>query len=168
MATPFDGSWLTTWPPASAVNGVHGYVTGLRRALEPGRIRRALAVCRDTGDSDGEASALNNLGYCCRELGRLAEAREYCLRALAVARAAGDRWGEAIALNNLGEVLRDLGRYPPAVACLRRGLAVCAAIGDRWGEAWSRYDLGQTYHDLGRAVPAVRHYQRADGTPRDR
>ena len=71
--------------------------------------RESLAIKREIGDRQGEATSLNNLGIIAETRGDLAEAERLHRESLAIKREIGDRQGEASSLNNLGIIAETRG-----------------------------------------------------------
>lgn len=64
---------------------------------------RSLAICREIGDKDGEAIALNNLGELAVVRGEFNQAISYCQQVLKIALDLGDEWTIIIVYDILGE-----------------------------------------------------------------
>jgi tetratricopeptide (TPR) repeat protein len=122
---------------------------------------QSLAIDREIGDREGEATSLGNLGNAYRSLGRYQEAIAFQKQSLAIKREIGDRDGEASSLNNLGNACNSLGRYQDAIAFYEQSLAIKRDIGERGGEATSLNGLGNAYDSLGRYEEAIDYYQQA-------
>jgi tetratricopeptide (TPR) repeat protein len=103
---------------------------------------RALETFRKSGDRQGEAASLGNLGLIARRRGDLAEAERLQRESLAIEREIGNRQGEAASLINLGEIARHRGDLAEAERLQRESLAIKREIGDRQGEADSLINLG--------------------------
>jgi tetratricopeptide (TPR) repeat protein/transcriptional regulator with XRE-family HTH domain len=123
-----------------------------------GSARRA---ARDTGDQDGEASALKALGLIDMRQGRCPQAVSYLQQALDLYRQVGDRFGEASALNDLGGVDWRQARYPQAASYLRQALDLYRQIGDRFGEARTLGNLGVVDERQGRYPLAATGHRQA-------
>ncbi len=63
----------------------------------------SLAICREIGDKDGEAIALNNLGELAVVCGEFNQAISYCQQALKIALDLGEEWTNIIVYDILGE-----------------------------------------------------------------
>ena len=122
---------------------------------------QALAIARETGDREGEAIDLSNLGNCYADLGQIPRAIELYEQALAIARETGDREGEATCLGNLANSYSDLGQIPRAIDLYEQALAIAREIGDRAGEASHLGNLGNRYAELGQTARAIELYEQA-------
>jgi tetratricopeptide (TPR) repeat protein len=103
---------------------------------------RALETFRKSGDRQGEAASLGNLGLIAQTRGDLAEAERLQRDSLAIKREIGDRQGEAASLGNLGNIAETRGDLAEAERLQRESLAIKREIGDRQGEADSLINLG--------------------------
>jgi tetratricopeptide (TPR) repeat protein len=120
---------------------------------------QALAIARETGDRDGEATALGNLANGYADLGQIPRSVELYEQALAIARETGDRQGEATHLGNLAGSYADLGQIPRAIDLYEQALAIDREIGNRAGEAIDLGNLGNRYGDLGQTGRATGLYE---------
>jgi tetratricopeptide (TPR) repeat protein len=91
---------------------------------------QALAVFRDIGDRDGEASVMDELGAVYQDLGRHEEAGRHHAHALDLAVATRDRSGEARALNHLGQLARSRGRPHEALTQHLAALSIATELGE--------------------------------------
>jgi DNA-binding SARP family transcriptional activator len=123
----------------------------------------ALASARRTGNRQGEAWVLNNLGEALVAT-YSTEGISYLEQALAVRREIGDRKGEAQAANNLADAYQRLGRTAEAPDVLRRALDLNREVGNRYGEGIALGNLGSVLLDLGRAEEAIDYLQQARRT----
>ncbi|MYS86839.1 tetratricopeptide repeat protein [Streptomyces sp. SID5474] len=136
--------------------------------LTAGRI--GLEAARRLGDRRAEASLLENLGFGCTKINRLAEGLDRHRDALAIRRELRDREGEATSLNALGLVHLRNRDFDLAEARLERAAEVFAELGeDHWqnvaitNRALVRYQAGRLTEaaaDLDRVLPA--HRRRGD------
>ncbi|MFG1625394.1 BTAD domain-containing putative transcriptional regulator [Kribbella sp. NPDC049227] len=108
-----------------------------------------------SGDQEGEAQTLEDLGVLCGQVGRLAEAVRHTKRALELWRETGNHIGEAGCLTGLGITYRQLGQLDEAVACLREGLAINLRIGHVPGEASALNHLGLALQSAGCCDEAI-------------
>jgi DNA-binding SARP family transcriptional activator/Flp pilus assembly protein TadD len=122
---------------------------------------KALAIHQETGDRQGEARALNNLGLTFGMRGQFEESLSYLMRGLACSREIGDRYLESIALQNTGDCMRGLRRYDDAISYFQRALAIFRASGDTFGQASALHSIGDLYLDLGQHDDAARCYRQA-------
>ncbi len=114
-----------------------------------------------TGDRQGEAISLDNLGLAYRSLGQSQQAIDFHEQSLAIDREIGDRQGEATSLNNLGLAYRSLGQSQQAIDFYEQSLAIDREIGDRSGEGGSLCNLGNAYDSLGQFQQAIHFYEQA-------
>lgn len=133
-----------------------GYLKQARRYYE-----QALSIDRETGDREGQASILSNLGKVELRLDRPEQARSYYNEALAVARKVGNQRIEASARVNLGELATIEGLYDQAHDLLVEALAILRAIGDPNGEATTLNRLGEWAEHVGNYDDAERYYYQA-------
>lgn len=131
----------------------------LREALD--KLRKALAICREACDRQGEGATLTSLGQLHKESGELLEALEHHRQALAICRELHDRQGEGTTLNNLGEVLLRLGRLQEALEHCRQALVIRREVRDRQGEGTTLNNLGTACYGLGRLEEALEYYRQA-------
>ncbi len=155
------------WPRSRAATGrpslAHGRYEEARAHFE-----RRLAIAREIGDRQGEASATGNLGIVFWIPRPLRGGAAHYERCLAIAREIGDREGEASATGNLGIVFRDLGRYEEAQAHYERHSRSPARSGTA-GRGRRHGNLGNVFWTLGRYEEARAHYERRLAIcPRDR
>jgi tetratricopeptide (TPR) repeat protein len=119
-----------------------------------------LASARQTGDRQGEAWMLNNLGmaYGVQRMGECVACFE---RALALFRELGDSRGEARAANNVANAYFDLRCFDQALAMAERALVVQRRTGRRFGEGIALGIIGGACRELGRHAEAIDHLQEA-------
>jgi tetratricopeptide (TPR) repeat protein len=96
-----------------------------------GQHKQAEAVAKQTGDGQGLAAALGNMGNVCHDKGELDEALSYLERALQIDREMGSRLGEANQLNNMGIVCWLRGEPDRAAELLNEALAIFEQMGAR-------------------------------------
>ncbi len=93
---------------------------------------RALAMMRTTGDRDGTAAILCNLGVGELMLGNVDRSIDRCEESLAIYRDLGSHLGMTNALGHLGRALVEAGRVADAIPLLREGLALGRDLGNTW------------------------------------
>jgi tetratricopeptide (TPR) repeat protein len=120
-----------------------------------------LAAARQSGDAQGQAWSLNDLGSAYHELARYAEAAQCYEEALRLVRQTGDRHDEGAVLNNLGEVYLELPRTDAAIQSFRQSLDVARQAGNRLVEATALDNLGEAYRRTGRARLAIGWHRKA-------
>ena len=111
-------------------------------------------LSRQTGDLQGEAWALNNLGVFAQRLGDLQAAGHAYEQALSLRRELGDRQGEAETLGNLGSLAHARRQPEEAQALFQQALAIRRELGDRQGEAVVLGNLGLLAAEQGRIEEA--------------
>jgi tetratricopeptide (TPR) repeat protein len=120
---------------------------------EPGqsakRFHCALESARQTGNLNGEAYALNNLGCAEMRLRHNGRAADLQARALAIFERFGDRTGQALTLEGLGTAHAHLGRLGQAIGCLEQALSIAREIGGRRTEPTALNSLGEVNHAAG-------------------
>jgi DNA-binding SARP family transcriptional activator/Tfp pilus assembly protein PilF len=123
----------------------------------------ALDSARQTGNRQGEAWLLNNLGDA---LGRKGDPAGigHLEQALEIAREIGDRIGEVRACNNLGDVLEALGREDEALEQLQRALDLCRKGGNRYQEGAALTNMGSVLIKLNRTGEAIDCLEQASRT----
>ena len=114
----------------------------------------ALAIQKQLGNKEGEATCYGNLGSVSEFLGEYGKAEEYQRKALAIRKEIGDKNGEAACYGNLGSVSKSLGEYGKAEEYQWKALAIRKEIGDREGEAGCYGNLGTVYLFLGEYAKA--------------
>jgi tetratricopeptide (TPR) repeat protein len=121
----------------------------------------SLAIKRDVGDRNGEATTLNNIGRVYDALGNRSEALDYFNHSLAIKRDVGDRNGEATTLNNIGLVYHVLGNRSEALDYFNLALPIFRDVGDRNGEAATLNNIGSVYDALGNRSEALNSFNLA-------
>jgi tetratricopeptide (TPR) repeat protein len=109
----------------------------------------SLAIKRELGDRQGEASTLGSLGILSRKTGRWDEAVSYYKQQLEICRELGDRPGESGVLNNLGVVYAKKGLWTEAIQCYEDSLKLEREMGDRLEEARTLGNLGDVFKETG-------------------
>jgi CHAT domain-containing protein/Tfp pilus assembly protein PilF len=132
---------------------------GPREAMP--QYERALALCREAGDQQGETTALRYIAVCYRRLGEFQTALERLETVLSRTRELGQRQAEAETLNNLGLVYWELGKYDRAIEHLKRSIAIAREVGDVRTQGASLNNLGLVYDEQGDYERSVQQYERA-------
>jgi tetratricopeptide (TPR) repeat protein len=104
-------------------------------------VQQSLRVCREIGDREGEAKALNVLSMLVSDQ----KAENYLRKALDICKDVGDRRGEGWTLHNLGRIYSNLGRKQEAEGYYARALHLRREVGDRRGQAWTLHNMGLLY-----------------------
>jgi non-specific serine/threonine protein kinase len=118
-------------------------------AREP--LEEALAVYRQMGNREAQATPLNVLADIARTLGDYSESRRLLEEVLVLRRETGHRPGEAALLNSLGNLATLQEDFAEARTCYEKGWAICQEIGDRALEGSILNGLGilaDAQHDL--------------------
>lgn len=116
---------------------------------------RALRAAQDSGDLDGQASALTCLGSTQWQTGAFQPAEDTLHRALALYRDLGNRQGQAGVLTELAMLHRLTGEYVRADQRLRQALALHRELGNRNGEAGCLAELGLVQRQKGQFTLAI-------------
>jgi CHAT domain-containing protein len=137
-----------------------GDLAGARRAFEA-----ALAGHRSSGNADGAAGVLHNLGAVAVELaGDHVEGARRVREALAIYRERGDDRGAAEELFTLGQFANRRGDYPAAVATLTEAAGMLSRMPPIPGidETMVRLELAQVQKSMGDIQGARRELARAE------
>ncbi|HYI58075.1 MAG TPA: tetratricopeptide repeat protein [Microlunatus sp.] len=140
-----DAERLHGWAAAAAVStddrartanmwGITAWSAGRLDEAEA-RLSTALTVYRATGDLDGEARVLVNLGGISRDRGDTDAALQYGYRSLELATRLGDRAGQSSAHTNLGVAHESREEHAEALEHHGRALRLAQELGDRFGAA---------------------------------
>ncbi len=116
---------------------------------------------QQTGDTNGEASAWNNLGGVLKELRRFDDTLHAVETARDLYQQTGDTNGEASAWNSLGIALKDLRRFDDALHAHQTARDLHQQTGDTNGEAIAWNNLGGALKDLRRFDDALHAHQTA-------
>jgi tetratricopeptide (TPR) repeat protein len=137
----------------------NGKLEDKRKSIE--KYREALDLCRRTGDREGEAEALHNMGWVYRTLGEMKEAQDSYNEALPIFQALGKHSRAAVTLNNIGRVYQSLGEMKKALDNYNEALPILQSAGDRRSEAMTLNNIGSVYQALGEAQKALDNYNEA-------
>ena len=124
-------------------------------------LEKSLAIKKEIGDRNGEATSYGNLGCVYGSLGEYKKARDHLEKSLAIQKEIGARNGEADSYGNLGNVYRAVGEYEKARDHIEKSLAIQKEIGDRNGEAASYGNLGNVYQSVGEYEKARDHFEKS-------
>jgi predicted ATPase/predicted negative regulator of RcsB-dependent stress response len=105
--------------------------------------QQGLALCRQSGDWEGYALALNSLGLIARDQGGYSQAKCYLQEALNVCEEQGFPWSQAGAASNLGHLVLLQGDLPRATELFHQALDLYIRLNDDWGKAGSLDFLGE-------------------------
>ena len=100
-----------------------------RTITAAGYMREALHLFRESGDRQGEAISMNNLGLIADIRGDYDEAERLYNESLAIKREIGNRQGEAASLDNLGRIARNRGDWDEAERLYRESVRIKNEIG---------------------------------------
>jgi len=120
-------------------------------------LQESMALAQQTGDQQGLARALYQLGDIAWFLGHYAEARERVTASLALQEAIGDREGMATSLFHLGTTAWKQGEYARAQTHYSASLALGQTLGDRNKIANAISALGQVALAVGQPALAEKH-----------
>lgn len=139
-----------------------GYLTTVGRYAEARQIGdAALTSYRESGDSQGEAQALRELGFLHWSAGDYSTALSYGRTALELHRRAASVEGEATALHNLAEIHRTLGSPQQALAQYEAALQLHWATQNQQRQGHSLYGMGHARRQLGQNDRALHAYEQA-------
>jgi len=124
-------------------------------------LHRALATCRQTGNPNIEAFALQSIGATCQRVERFEESTTYCMEALKIFRRTGDRFGLGIALGRLAYAYLRQEKLPNAIGFLRETIDNAREIDDHPTEAWAMEVLGTATYKAGQKDAAREIWQAA-------
>ncbi|MCA1617109.1 MAG: tetratricopeptide repeat protein, partial [Acidobacteria bacterium] len=102
----------------------------------------SLAIWRELGDKQGEATSLHSLGWVAWRQTDYATAHALSEEALTLHRELGNKLGMAHSLNNLGWVAHHRGDYAAAREFHEQSLAVRRELGDKRAVAFALTNLG--------------------------
>jgi DNA-binding SARP family transcriptional activator len=109
-----------------------------------GHAAQALEFYRSAGHP-GQATFLNDVGFCHARLGNFSEALPFCEQGLAAVRELGERNWEAAALDSLGYIHDGLGDHHLAIACYEDSIGIYHELGDRFNEADTLVSIGNSH-----------------------
>lgn len=120
-----------------------------------------LASARRSGERQGEALILTNLGLLYVKLNRFAESLRHSRLALLLLRQLDDHLVEGVAMTNMGLAYAGLRRFDEAVTCHQEALALHRKSRHRWGESWALTNLGIALAGLHRFGDAIEAHEQA-------
>ncbi|WP_180930131.1 tetratricopeptide repeat protein [Streptomyces sp. AJS327] len=121
----------------------------------------ALAGFRETGDTFGEAIALNNMAEANMKSGDREQAERFYKQALRISATLGLKSRLAIIQINYAKTLRLSGNHEAALKIYEEALPVLRSSGDLRSEAIARNGIGQVLHALDRSEEALAHHTAA-------
>ncbi|MEM9997844.1 MAG: tetratricopeptide repeat protein, partial [Bacteroidota bacterium] len=113
-------------------------------------------------DLEGEADALDELGYVMQQLGFPRLALAHWRKAAYLHRRSGVLTDVGYSLSATGSALWTLGQRDDAIAAHQQAIGVRSKTGDLPGEAYSWVQLGGLYGESGNPTAALDAYARAD------
>lgn len=120
-----------------------------------------LQINRESGNRQGEANTLANIGYIYTSKDKYEEAIRYFTMALQINIEIGGRQGEANQLLNLGSAHRLLGDRKEALEYCQQALRLHTKIYYKQGQANALSMIGNIYSDEGNYEEAARIHQEA-------
>jgi predicted ATPase/class 3 adenylate cyclase len=114
---------------------------------------RSLAIWRDLGNAEQQATQLNSLGIVQRHLGDMGAARSLLEEAIVINREIGSPQ-LAATLANLAQLESATGRYDRAIEALQEALTIDQRQGDLFGVAVDQHSLALTSLRAGRPEEA--------------
>ena len=121
----------------------------------------ARSAAERSGDGDGEAEALVNLGAVHWAQARYDEAERHLERAVEIYRKLDNPSGEARALGNLGGVYEQQGFYAQALVRHGRALRLYEQVGNLSGQTYAHGNLSMIHHRQGRYAEAIDHAEQS-------
>jgi DNA-binding SARP family transcriptional activator/Tfp pilus assembly protein PilF len=127
-------------------------------------LRRSRQLYHEQDNVDGEAAALNNLGWALQIDGQIDEAAELFRQAIDLSRRTGNAIYEGAGLSNYGGALWRLGRTADATTVLDHAVALNRQTGNRTEEANAMATLGHVAFAAGDYEQARRLWDAARAT----
>jgi tetratricopeptide (TPR) repeat protein len=107
--------------------------------------QQTLRLHQSTGNQDGQANALNMIGWCHVLLGEHEHAVTYCQQAITLFQQLGDPVGQAASWDSLGYAHHHRNQYAEAVTCYQRALSLSRDLGDSYEQAITLTHLGDAH-----------------------
>ena len=130
-----------------------------KEALE--LFEKALVICKEIGEKEGEAVTFNNIGRVYDDLGQYQKALDYFQQSLVISQQIGEKEGEAVTFNNIGGVYLNLGQYQKALDFYQQSLVISQQIGNKSAEGTTLNGIGRVYDNLGQYQKALDFYQQS-------
>ena len=124
-------------------------------------IEKALAIIKEIGDRDDEATCYGDLGTVFLNLGEYDTAKEYLKKAIKIKSEIDDGDGEAVFYGNLGLAFHCLGENVKAKEYLVNALAGSIESGSRHKEAAWYGNLGTVLQSLGEYDKATEYLEKS-------
>jgi tetratricopeptide (TPR) repeat protein len=122
---------------------------------------RALALCRESGNTKGEAAALNNLGIVYDNQGDAQHALDCYHLSLQLRMEIGDLDDQAESYSNIGSIHIDRGDYQEAIECYMKALDIQQRLCHEWEQGYIYNNLGFIYNRTGDLQRALECYGKA-------
>lgn len=135
---------------------LEGKAESIRQAIS--KYEQSLALWQQSGDSRGQADALQFLSVAYQRTGEIEKPLEYLLHALSLYRAIGDRRGESQALQGMGLMTYLSGNPHRALEYYNHSLPLSRELKDRGGQATTLNNIGIVYYSMGEQQKALDHY----------
>jgi tetratricopeptide (TPR) repeat protein len=120
------------------------------------RLRAAIKLIEEGGDSKPLAEAWADLGQLLGRLGRFLEARQCFEKSLAINQRIGLLVGIGVVNSLIGELGAREGKWDQAEHHLQEALDISRRVGNLWREAWTLKRLSGVSRALGRSVESAR------------
>ena len=131
----------------------------MTRATE--HLEKLLAIKKQIGDRDGEATCYGQLAVAYRSVGRYPKANQYNKEALVIASETGDRAMKARSLLVQGSIFDLIGSYLKAKECCEEAIAISKEIGQRQTQAHCYLALGHILFKEGEYDKADDYYKKS-------
>lgn len=121
--------------------------------------RKALQLQQETGDLDGVASSLNNIGLNYKMMGNYEKAIEYYEQTIKIDEELGKGNEIAVTFNNIGMVYISWGKYDKAIENIEKSLRLRQTLNDKKGIAKALNNLGLVYTEWKKYDQAIQYFQ---------
>lgn len=163
-------AWQQVGAAAEALGDLSARLDALERQAEAALLlsdyagsrtlaERLLALARQAGSRDHEASAQGYFGILARRQGDLDEALEHYDAAIDLLRGSANEFRRALVLSNLGTLMRDRGDFARALELQLGALAIRERIGDRLET--SLRNVALLYREIEDEDTARKYFERA-------
>ena len=124
-------------------------------------VMKATLIFEETGNEQGLAATLNNLGAICSRLGDYAEGQQALERSLAIFQRVGNEEAIGSVLNYIGINYQNQGNYDKAIEYCLQGLQIRRKINDHPGIAFSLINMGNMYLAADKLTTALDYYKQS-------
>jgi predicted ATPase/DNA-binding CsgD family transcriptional regulator len=131
------------------------------------RGQEMLAYCREHGDNQGQARALNGLGLIAYDTGDFIRAERAHRESLALRRELGDPWGISISLINLGTLYLAQERFDESEHLFQEVYELNNGPDQAFERAYALHGFGLLAHQRGNFTNAVAAFEAAIAIRRD-